>query len=101
MPPREINPRVSPRTERAILAAIAQHPDDRPATVEAFRASCCSPDEPPTTVPPVGLRRLPSFRETHGLWRDLLAQPRWRCVATVVLLTATALLVTLLSPALP
>ena len=29
------------RTERAILAAMAQHPDDRPATVDAF-ARCCS-----------------------------------------------------------
>ena len=26
-----------PQAERAILAAIAQHPDDRPATVEEFR----------------------------------------------------------------
>ena len=37
IPPRELNPRISPTTERAILAAIAMHPDDRPPTVEAFR----------------------------------------------------------------
>ncbi len=35
--PRSRNPRISPTTERAILAAIAMHPDDRPSTVEAFR----------------------------------------------------------------
>jgi len=37
VPPRELNPRISPATERAILAAIAMHPDDRPPSAEAFR----------------------------------------------------------------
>jgi serine/threonine protein kinase len=36
-PPRALNPRISPTTERAILAAMAMHPDDRPPTVEVFR----------------------------------------------------------------
>jgi len=35
--PRALNPRISPATERAILAAIAMHPDDRPPTVAAFQ----------------------------------------------------------------
>jgi serine/threonine protein kinase len=37
VPPRAINPRISPATERAILAVIAMHPDQRPANVAAFR----------------------------------------------------------------
>jgi serine/threonine-protein kinase len=37
IPPRSLNPRISPATERAVLAAISMHPDDRPATVDAFR----------------------------------------------------------------
>ncbi len=37
IPPRTLNPRISPTTERAILTAIAMHPDDRPPTVEALR----------------------------------------------------------------
>ncbi len=37
IPPRALNPRVMPATERAILAAIAMHPDARPPTIEAFR----------------------------------------------------------------
>ncbi len=37
IPPRQLNPRISPTVERAILAAIAMHPDSRPPTVEAFR----------------------------------------------------------------
>ncbi|MBN1179747.1 MAG: serine/threonine protein kinase [Anaerolineae bacterium] len=35
--PRDLNPHISPATERAILAAIAMHPNDRPPTVDAFR----------------------------------------------------------------
>ncbi len=34
VPPRQINPAVSPRTEQAILWALALHPDDRPASME-------------------------------------------------------------------
>ncbi len=98
IPPREINSRISPRTERAILAAIAQHPDDRPVTVEAFRELLFT-DEPEKLAGP-GTGRLPTFSETQGLWRELIAQHA-ALVATVVLLTATALLVTLLSPPLP
>lgn len=35
--PRAINPRISPATEQAILAAIAMHPDPRPPSIAAFR----------------------------------------------------------------
>jgi len=34
IPPRQINPDVSARTERAILWAMALHPDDRPQTMD-------------------------------------------------------------------
>jgi eukaryotic-like serine/threonine-protein kinase len=36
-PPRQVNPQVSIRTERAILWAMELHPAQRPDTVEAFR----------------------------------------------------------------
>jgi serine/threonine protein kinase len=36
VPPRALNPRISLVTERAILAAIAMHPNDRPSTVQDF-----------------------------------------------------------------
>ncbi len=98
IPPREINARVSARTERAILAAIAQHPDDRPPTVDALRELLFA--DIPEKETASGSGRLPSLSETQGLWRDLIAQHA-ALVATVVLLTATALLVTLLSPPLP
>lgn len=34
--PRQVNPEISPRTERALLWAIGLHPDERPDTVENF-----------------------------------------------------------------
>ncbi len=37
VPPSEINPAISPHVEHAILKAMSVHPDDRPASVEAFR----------------------------------------------------------------
>jgi eukaryotic-like serine/threonine-protein kinase len=37
-PPREINPSIKPRTEKAVLWAMALHPDDRPPSIEAFNA---------------------------------------------------------------
>ncbi len=36
--PSSLNPAISPRTERAILWAMALHPDERPSSVEEFRA---------------------------------------------------------------
>jgi serine/threonine-protein kinase len=36
-PPRQINPEISPRTERAILWAMNLHPDERPNNVHDFR----------------------------------------------------------------
>lgn len=37
IPPREINPAISDRVEKAILWAMALHPDDRPASIAIFR----------------------------------------------------------------
>lgn len=36
--PRDINPAISSRTEKAVLWAMALHPDDRPASIEAFNS---------------------------------------------------------------
>jgi len=36
-PPRRINPAIGARTERAILWAMALHPDERPESIEALR----------------------------------------------------------------
>jgi serine/threonine-protein kinase len=55
--PRALNPRISPITERAILAAIAMHPDPRPPSVAAFRELLHANSLPPslyTLVPAPG-----------------------------------------------
>lgn len=94
IPPRDINPRISPRTERAILAAIAQHPNDRPASIEEFRKLLFAANTPvvQTSAPP---------GETNAsLWRELLTT-HTGLVVTMAVLMATALLISLLAPPLP
>jgi eukaryotic-like serine/threonine-protein kinase len=46
IPPRQINPDINPRTEKAILWAMSLHPDDRPQTVEFFRESLLGSYQP-------------------------------------------------------
>lgn len=48
-PPRQLNPTVSETVERAILSAIAMHPDDRPANMAEMRNALFS--EPPPAKP--------------------------------------------------
>jgi eukaryotic-like serine/threonine-protein kinase len=50
VPPREYNPNISQRTERAILLAMNLHPEDRPIDVETFRQSLLG-DWNPVTRP--------------------------------------------------
>ncbi len=85
VPPHEINPEVTPRTERAILWAMSLHPDERPENVEHFRQSLLgdTPTVPRINFRPPGL--LDYFK--GGVERILL----WICVT----LTVLSLLVTL------
>jgi serine/threonine-protein kinase len=84
--PRAINPRISPSTERAILAAIAMHPDPRPPTVAAFRELLHANSLPPSLVPLV---------PAQGEWRRALVENRGLLTLAGVML-ALAVLVTLL-----
>jgi len=61
IPPRQINPEISVRTERAILWALSLHPDERPQTVEEFRQSLLGKANP-ATQPRQPLQQ-PSFAE--------------------------------------
>src|SRR5512139_3579583 len=60
VPPRQINPEISVRTEKAILWAMNLHPDERPQDIDAFRQSLIGnwiPPIRPTTKPqPPSLR---------------------------------------------
>ena len=48
--PRSVNPLISASTERAVLAAIAMHPDQRPGSVAEFKAMLFPQGAPPTPI---------------------------------------------------
>jgi serine/threonine-protein kinase len=54
VPPRELNPEISARTERAILWAMNLHPDERPQDVATFRQALLG-DAQPITRPRVSV----------------------------------------------
>lgn len=69
VPPRQINPSLTLRTERAILWAMSIHPDERPASVASFRQFLFGSREIPVHPIP-GMRvRPPSF------WDMLMSPP--------------------------
>jgi len=89
IPPRQINPSVSSRTERAILWALNLHPDDRPANVEEFRQALLG-DKAILTV-------NHTRKKTVGI-QDIFGQaPEKALLILSVGLTLVSLLVTLLS----
>ncbi len=83
--PRQINPEISPRTERAILWAISLHPDDRPQDVEAFRQSLLGNWTPP--------QRVNNSLPTPTL-ADLISSP---VELTLALVTGALVLISLLA----
>jgi len=73
LPPRAINPSISARTEKAILWAMALHPNDRPPSIEALRAFLFAGREEGSPLTP-GLSKagLPSHRrEVFLAWMAL------------------------------
>jgi serine/threonine-protein kinase len=71
IPPRQLNPNISSRTERAILWAMRLHPDERPDTIEQLRQSLLG-DRPVllhSATRPLRLSDvLKSLPETALLW---------------------------------
>ncbi len=60
IPPRQINPDISARTEKALLWAMSLHPDERPQSIELFRQALIGNWIPP--IRPVGKPRPLSLR---------------------------------------
>ena len=67
LPPRQINPSISSRADRAIMWAMNLHPDERPQDMEIFRQALLG-----NWVPPVGGTR----RQSVPSLRNLLADKR-------------------------
>lgn len=73
IPLRQLNPAISPRTERAVLWAMNLHPDDRPASVADFRQALLGDREPalrprPSLSRTRRLEQLPTAVEKSLLW---------------------------------
>ncbi len=92
VPPRSINPAISARTERAILAAMAMHPDQRPSSVAELRALLFGVGEMRGNT-----LSSPTLADE---WQEAIRLNNW-LVGAVMGLLAVALTVTLLSPSLP
>ncbi len=84
--PRAINPHISPATERAILRAIAMHPNPRPQTVAAFREMLHGSSLPPSLI---------ALVPAQGEWRRAVSKNRGLLAFAGVMIVA-AVLVTLL-----
>jgi len=61
IPPRQINPEISSRTEKAILWSMSLHPGDRPQTVDLFRQALLGERMP--LIQPFPAPRLPKLRD--------------------------------------
>ena len=86
IPPRQINPGVSLRTEKAILWAMALHPDDRPQSVEIFRDSLLGGFQPVTR---------PATRPGSSITHYFNTNPERTLIAISVGLTLISLIATL------
>jgi len=87
---RQINPEVSPRTEKAILWAMSLHPDERPDTMDEFRQALLGYRESPTL--PLPLRRGRALPVTDYLTHPPEATLAWSA-AVLLLISLLATLV--------
>lgn len=88
VPLRQLNPGVSARTERAIFGCLAMHPDERPHSIQAFRAllfgESSATDSTGTLMP------SPS-------WGEILGRNRW-LLGAIFLMMVVAILISIWSP---
>lgn len=92
--PRQLNPMLSLRVERAILHAIEMHPDDRQGSIQELRSELFSP---------LPLSRVMADRtvaDASDRWAEALRENSWLFLAAAMLLVV-ALVATILSPNLP
>ena len=91
--PRAVNPEVSSTTERAVLAALAMHPDQRPSSVAEFRAMLFPTGAvpPPAVYDPIAASLRPAVIED---WPRAMRRNRG-LIAAVAGLIALAIFVTI------
>ncbi len=86
VPPRTINPHISPVVEEAILQAMALHPNDRPPDVESFRRLLHRPSTPLTRL------RTSLQAEPRPDWRMALRRHLPLLMAALFLVAVAVLL---------
>ncbi len=86
-PPRQVNPAISPRLERAMLAALALHPKDRPSSLGAWRELLAGRGAPDRE------RSDTAVRPQDESWGQALRANLW-LLLLVLALAATALILT-------
>ena len=91
--PSQLNPRVAPRVEHAILRAISMHPDDRPPSISVFRDELLSSQ-------PLGIIAERAIPNAARYWGTAVRE-NTLLVLLVVILAVVALVATALSPNLP
>ena len=89
--PRQINPQISVRTERAILRALSMHPDKRPKSIAEFRNDLFH-----GPIRPLEDAYVVDDEPTSGMpsWRDIYGIP----LLTLVALLALAIYITAFGP---
>jgi serine/threonine-protein kinase len=92
--PRDLNPSLSLRVERAILHAIEMHPDDRPASVAELRTELFTP------LPLKEVIADRSLGTATRRWKHAVTENSWLFLL-VVLLLVVAFVATILAPNLP
>ena len=90
VPPRQINPALSPRSERSIMWAMSLHPDERPATVNEFRQALLGYSEAPTL--PIAIRRA----RPQPIWDYFADTPEATLAWSAAVLVLVSLLATLI-----
>ena len=91
LPPRRLNPAISTRTERAILWAMALHPDHRPDSVDILRQSLLGYHEPPTI--PAAVSRQ---QQNHSIGYTITSPPDSILVWAAAALFLVSLITTLI-----
>jgi serine/threonine protein kinase len=79
-PPRQINPDISMRTEKAILWAMSLHPDERPVDIESFRQALIGNSVPP--LRPYKRPQPPNLRVILSATRERILL--WVAAAVIV-----------------
>lgn len=87
--PRQLNPGISTRTERAILWAMSLHPDDRPQDIEAFHQSLTG-----ELIPVSPARRAGSSSSSRQI---SLSRTEWVLIGLAVFALILSLISTLMS----